>query len=55
MNLAELRIGLIKEALSNDMKNSNYPLVFWNHCTERRERFNNLTATNLFQLHDSNA
>ena len=54
-NRAELYIGLIKEAVRKDMKDSNCPLAFWDYCVERRARINNLTAKNLFQLHGSNA
>ena len=35
-NKAELYIGLIKEAVRKDMKESNCPLAFWDYCTERR-------------------
>ena len=54
-NKAELYIGLIKEAVRKDMKDSNCPLAFWDYCVERRARINNLTAKNLFSLHGSNA
>ena len=54
-NRAELYIGLIKEAVRKDMKESDCPLVFWDYCVERRARINNLTAKNLFQLHGTNA
>jgi hypothetical protein len=54
-NKAELYIGLIKEAVRKDMKESNCPLVFWDYCVERRARINNLTAKSLFQLHGTNA
>ena len=37
------------------MKSSDSPLVFWDHCIERRARINNLTAKDLFSLHGSNA
>ena len=53
-NKAELYIGLIKAAVSKDMKESNCPLAFWDYCIERRARINNLTARNLFQLHGTN-
>ena len=49
-NHAELYIGLVKEAVRKDMKESNCPLVFWDYCAERRVRVHNLTARNLFQL-----
>ena len=54
-NKAELYIGLIKEAVRKDMKESNCPLVFWDYCVERRARINNLTAKSIFKLHGSNA
>ena len=54
-NRAELYIGLIKEAVRKDMKESNSPLRLWDYCVERRAAINNLTAKNLFQLHSSNA
>ena len=43
-NRAELYIGLLKEAVRKDMKQSNCPLVFCDYCFERRARINNLTA-----------
>jgi hypothetical protein len=54
-NKAELYIGLIKEAVRKDMKDSNCPLPFWDYCVERRARINNLTAKRNFKLHGSNA
>ena len=54
-NKAELYIGLIKEAVRKDMKDSNCPLAFWDYCVERRARINNLTAKSLFKLHGTNA
>jgi len=54
-NHAELYIGLIKEAVQKDMKESNSPLVFWDYCVKRRACINNLTAKDLFQLHGTNA
>ena len=50
-NRAELYIGLIKEAVRKDMKESDCPLALWDYCVERRARINNLTARNLFSLH----
>jgi hypothetical protein len=50
-NLAELYIGLIKEAVREDMRLSDCPLVFWDFCAERRALVNNLTAKRLPQLH----
>ena len=40
-NNAELYIGLIKEAIREDMCKSNSPLCFWDFCVERRARINN--------------
>jgi Reverse transcriptase (RNA-dependent DNA polymerase) len=54
-NRSELYIGLLKEAVRKDMKESNCPLVLWDYCVERRARINNMTAKNLFQLQGSNA
>ena len=54
-NKAELYIGLIKEAVRKDMKESDCPLAFWDYCVERRARINNLTAKDLFTLHGTNA
>ena len=54
-NLAELYIGLLKEAVCKDMKESDSPLRFWDYCAERRVLINNLISKNLFQLNGSNA
>jgi hypothetical protein len=51
----KLYIGLIKEAVRKDMKDSNCPLAFWDYCVERRARINNLTVKDLFTLHGTNA
>ena len=45
-NLAELYIGLLKEAVRKDMKDSNSPLKFWDYCAKRRVLINNLTSKN---------
>jgi len=50
-NKAELYIGLVKEAVRKDMKESDSPLAFWDYCVERRARIHNLTARKLFSLH----
>ena len=52
-NKAELYIGLIKEAVRKDMRESNSPLCLWDYCIERRARINNLTAKNAFKLDGS--
>ncbi|CAJ1959761.1 unnamed protein product [Cylindrotheca closterium] len=49
-NRAELYVGLMKEAVRRDMRDSNCPFVFWDYCVERRARVNNLTAKDSFQL-----
>lgn len=48
-NLAELYIDFIKESIHKDLKDLDSPLVFCDHCAERRALINNLTAKNLFQ------
>ena len=53
-NLAEPYIGLLKEAVRKDMKDTDSPLKFWDYCAERCVKINNLTARNLFQMHGSN-
>ena len=47
-NLAELYIGITKEAIRKDMQESDSPLILWDYCAERRARIKNLTARNLF-------
>ena len=49
-NRAELYIGIIKEAVRQDLKESGSPLPFWDYCVERRVRIHNLTARDTFQL-----
>jgi hypothetical protein len=53
-NKAELHIGLIKEAVRKDMKESDCPLAFWDYCVEQQARINNLTVKDTFTLHGSN-
>ena len=53
--MAELYIGLLKEAVRKDMKDSDSPLKFWDFCAERRVLINNLTLKNLFKLNGVNA
>ena len=55
VNKAELYINIIKEAVRNDMKESDYPLSLWGYYLERRVRIHNLTAKGCFNLHGSNA
>jgi len=54
-NKAKLCVGLMKEAVRKDVKESDCPLAFWDCCIERGARINNLTAKNLFTLHGTNA
>jgi hypothetical protein len=54
-NKAKLCIGLIKEAVQKDTKESDCPLAFWDHCVEQRACVNNLTAKDLFMLRGTNA
>ena len=49
-NLAELYIGLMKEAIREDLRTSDCPIIFWDYCAERRALVNNLTAKKLPQL-----
>ena len=50
-NKAELYIGLLKEAVQRDMRESNSPMIPWDYCVERWARINNLTAKDNFKLH----
>ena len=54
-NKSKLYIGIIKEAVRKDMKDSNSPLAFWDYCVERRARINNITARDRFNLGATNA
>ena len=54
-NKAELYIGLIKEAVRKDMRESDSPLCFWDYCVERRARINNLTAKDALRLQGTTA
>ena len=53
-NKAELYIGLLKEAIRKDMRESHSPLAFWDYCVERRACVHNLTVKSRFNLHGSN-
>ena len=53
-NLAEWYIGLLKEAVRKDTKDSDSPVRFWDYSAERRVLINNLTSKNLFQLNGGN-
>ena len=49
-NKAELYIGLLKEAVRKDIRESNSPMILWDYCVERRARINNLMAKDNFKL-----
>jgi hypothetical protein len=53
-NRAELYIGLLKESVRKDMRESNSPLSFWDYCCERQARIHNLTAKDALRLHGTN-
>ena len=48
-NRAGLYIGLLKEAVRKDMRESNSPMVLWNYAIEQRAAINNLVPRLLFQ------
>ena len=50
-NKAELYIGLLKEAVRKDLRETNSPMILWDYCVERRARINNLMAKDNFKLH----
>ena len=54
-NKAELCIGLNKEAVKKEMKESRSPIPLWDSCVQRQARIDNLIARDLFQLHGQNA
>ena len=53
-NLSEIYVGITKESVRKDMRESDIPLVLWYYCAERRAQINNLTAKNLFQIQGQN-
>ena len=50
-NKAELYIGLLKEAVRKDMRESDSLMCLWDYCVERGARINNLMAKDNFKLH----
>ena len=48
-NRAELYIGLLKEAVRKDMRESNSPMVLWDYAIERRARIHDAVPRPLFQ------
>jgi hypothetical protein len=53
-NRAELYIGLMKESVRKDLRESHAPLRLWCYCAERRAQIFTLTAKNFFQLEGQN-
>ena len=51
---AELYIGLLKNGVGKDMRETNSPMKLWCYCAERRAAIMTLTANNLFQLQGQN-
>ena len=49
-NLTENYIGILKEAIRQDLYKSNAPLVVWDYCAEWRARILNLTARDKFDV-----
>jgi hypothetical protein len=52
-NRAELYIGLLKEAVRQDLRQSNAPTVLWDYCLERRAAIHNAVPRPLFQNNGS--
>ena len=48
-NRAKLYIGIIKQAVKNDLRQSNTPLYLWDYCVQRRALIHNLVPRDLFQ------
>ena len=53
-NKVELYLKLMKEALHEDMKESNCPLRCWDYCLERRVWIYNLTSCDHIKVRGSN-
>ena len=53
-NLAERFIGLLKNGVRKDLRESNAPMILWDYCLERRMQIMNLTARNTHKLAGSN-
>ena len=49
-NKAELYIGLLKEAVRKDMRESDSLMCLWDYCVERQARINNLMVKDNFKL-----
>ena len=53
-NRAELYIGLIKEAMRKDKRETHSPLVLWDYAMERRALLYQVISKNLYQLNGTN-
>ena len=53
-NRAELTIGILKEAVRKDLRETGSPIVLWDYCMERRALISQATSKKLFQLQGSN-
>jgi len=53
-DLAEKFIGLLKNGVRADLRESNAPMVFWDYCLERRVQIMNLTARRTHRLQGLN-
>ena len=53
-NLAKNYIGILEEAIRQDLLESSAPLVVWGYCAEWRARVHNLTAKDKFDMSDMN-
>lgn len=53
-NLAERFIGLLKNGVRADLRESDAPLVLWDYCMERRVKIMNLTARGNHKLQGLN-
>ena len=51
-NKAELYIGIMKEAVRKDMRESDCPIRLWDYCFEQRVQINNLTVKQRFNLEE---
>ena len=45
---------MIKEVVRKDMKDSDWPLAFWDYCVERQAQIDNLKDKRTFSLHKAN-
>ena len=49
-SLVDLYIGIIKEAIRKDIRETHSPLVLWDYCAKKRTLILNMTARHLFQV-----